>query len=173
MKRLFVFLCLACLATACGEEKEVVFYSVTYPVTKIDAIVSIAAADPGTEEAPEDPDVAEAALAAEVVAQAPVQAGGSYRLDYSRYNGGMLTVVPAPAASAVTGEFVKEPGTTQLQLAFSGTTYSCEIGSYTTEEGRRCVLLTVDLTEACQERDPDARIQQVLRLEYTSTPVNQ
>ena len=177
MKRWMMLFGLACLAAACGNEQEVVFYSVTYPVVRLGAYVTLAA-QPVDPEAPDDADAddteaREQALAAEVLAEAPVEAGGSYRLDYSRYNGGTLTVIPAAGAGAIAGEFVKEPGSAQLEMAYDQHVYTCDISSYTSDDGIRCVLLTVDLTEIYQARYPDAGILRVQRSEYTATPVNQ
>ena len=61
----------------------------------------------GTEE-PVDPLVAQ--IQAEVLAEAPVQVGGRYVLDFTRYNRGPLTVDTASEAGTVQGAFFKEPG---------------------------------------------------------------
>ena len=167
MKRLVALLAIACTAAACGGDSEVLFYSVDYPVVRVEAVVTLAAAGDEGDETEQAARIE--ALAAEVMAEAPVAAGGSYRLDFTRFNGGPLTVVATPDAVPVTGEFVKEPGTTQLQLAFGETSYTCSLGSYTSEERTRCVLLLVNLTERYQERYPEAGITSVQRREYTST----
>ena len=170
MKRLVALLSLAAAATACGEDSDV-FYSVTYSVVRVEAAVTLAGTGEG--ETAEDPDDARIeALEAEVLAEAPVAAGGSYRLDFTVFNGGALTVVPAPETAPVTGEFFKEPGTTQLQLAFDQQRYTGDLNSYYTEDHDRCVLLLVDLTERYQALYPDAGITFVQRREYTSTPVH-
>lgn len=166
MKRLFALVCLSCLAAACGGgDEEIVFYTVDYPVTELDVNVSL----PGSAD-DEEREALIGQITAEVLAEAPVQPGGSYRLDFLRYNGGTLTVLSDPAGAPETGEFVKEPGAAQLQFLFGAFDYTCTVSSYLSDEGPRCVLLTVDLTERYQERYPDAGLTRVQRREYTATP---
>lgn len=119
---------------------------------------------------PVDPLVAQ--IQAEVIAEAPVQAGGGYVLDFTRYNRGPLTVDTASEAGVVQGAFFKEPGATQINLFFLGETYACTLSSYTDSDGIRKVLLTVDLTDLYQQRYPSAGLTKVIRREYTSTRTN-
>ncbi len=169
----------ALLAAACEESSEV-FYATSYPVVRVEASVKLDEAenpenpDPETPENPaaeeeepaENPLIAE--IGADVVANAPVVAGGSYRLEFTRYDGGVLHVVTAPEAAPVTGTFDKTPGAQKIAFAYDGEAYACATTSYRDEEQRSATLLRVDLTKAYQERYPEAGILQVLRLEYTS-----
>lgn len=123
----------------------------------------------GTEE-PVDPLVAQ--IQAEVLAEAPVQVGGRYVLDFTRYNRGPLTVDTASEAGTVQGAFFKEPGATEINLFFLEDNYACTISSYRDTDGKYKVLLTVDLTEIYQQRYPSAGLTKVVRQEYTSTPSN-
>lgn len=121
-------------------------------------------------EEPVDPLVAQ--IQAEVLAEAPVQVGGRYVLDFTRYNRGPLTVDTASEAGTVQGAFFKEPGATEINLFFLEDNYACTISSYRDTDGKYKVLLTVDLTEIYQQRYPSAGLTKVVRQEYTSTPSN-
>lgn len=122
--------------------------------------------DDGTVEEPENPLVTQ--LRKEVLAAAPVQAGGVYTLDFKYADSGRLTVRPAASAETVSGGFMKQPGATAISFYFGEQAYTCTVTAYTSEEGLRQALLTVDLTAEYQARYPDAKITQVLRKEYTS-----
>ena len=122
--------------------------------------------DDGTVEEPENPLVTQ--LREEVLAAAPVQAGGVYTLDFKSADSGRLTVRPAASAETVSGGFMKQPGATAISFYFGEQAYTCTVTAYTGEEGLRQALLTVDLTAEYQARYPDAKITQVLRKEYTS-----
>ena len=106
-------------------------------------------------------------LREEVLAAAPVQAGGVYTLDFKYADSGRLTVRPAAGAETVSGGFAKQPGASNISFYFGEQAYTCAVSVYT-EEGVRQALLTVDLTAEYQARYPDAKITQVLRKEYTS-----
>lgn len=200
------------LTVGCSDDSEV-FYSISYPVVRIDAAVTLPESEPeepstgedsgtdtseggttesgttegsttegdateggategGATEEPEPVDPLVAQIQAEVAAEALVQPGGGYTLDFTRYNRGPLTVDTATENGTVDGVFFKEPGATQINLFFLGQTYACTLSSYTDTDGKNKVLLTVDLTALYQERYPSANIQKVQRLEYTSTPTN-
>lgn len=122
--------------------------------------------DDGTGTEPENPLVTQ--LREEVLAAAPVQAGGVYTLDFKYADSGRLTVRPAAGAETVSGGFMKQPGATAISFYFGEQAYTCTVTAYTSEEGLRQALLTVDLTAEYQARYPDAKITQVLRKEYTS-----
>lgn len=122
--------------------------------------------DDGTVEEPENPLVTQ--LREEVLSKAPVQAGGVYTLDFKYADSGRLTVRPAAGAETVSGGFMKQPGATAISFYFGEQAYTCTVTAYTSEEGLRQALLTVDLTAEYQARYPDAKITQVLRKEYTS-----
>ena len=174
------------LAAACGDDSEV-FYSVSYPVVRVEALVKGPQAetpgeddttggegsdgtgtDSGTEEPVGNPLYDQ--IAAEIVAQAPVKAGGSYRLDFSKYNRGRAPIDTASDAGQVVGIFIKEPGADKIRFYFLEQDYICSISSYKDEKGRDMTRFTVDLTAEYQERYPDAGITEALRVEYTSTP---
>ncbi|WP_273370344.1 hypothetical protein [Alistipes megaguti] len=209
------------LANGCSDNSEV-FYSISYPIVRIEAQVTVTESEPtpeepstgegtetggndgtgsgtgtdgtetgtggtgtgtgsgsgsdtgtgegeGTEE-PVDPLVAQ--IQAEVLAEAPVQVGGRYVLDFTRYNRGPLTVDTASEAGTVQGAFFKEPGASEINLFFLEDNYACTISSYRDTDGKYKVLLTVDLTEIYQQRYPSAGLTKVVRQEYTSTPSN-
>lgn len=146
--------CLFCMvwAVGCADDSEV-FYTVEYPVTKVLAVVSISGDIPAESELPSIPE-----LGAELFASFdPVVAGGSYRLDYSRYDGGMLTIVPEAGVAPIVGTFVKEPGARELQLNYGEESRSCKIESYTGDDGKQYVLLVVDYTAEFQQRYPDGQ----------------
>lgn len=128
--------------------------------------------DPGTPEEPVEPEnplLQE--IRDDVLAKAPVQAGGSYRLDFTHHNGGPLVVRPAADAQTVTGTFVKEPDKPEaLHFAFGEHAYTCTVSAYTDTDNVRRTLLSIDLTEQYQQLYPDAGITQVVRQEYTSRP---
>lgn len=208
MKRLLYILTAALMASACGEEKNEVFYTISYPIVKVGAEVTIETAKPepdptpgeggetgdsdtaggagsdegtgsgtgtegetgdGTEEGgqPEDPAVAE--IEAEIIAAAPVAAGGSYTLYFSTYNAGRLEVMTAADAAMAAGVFGKEPGQSSIEFIYSERDYVCTVSSYTDSEGVRKVLLAVDLTEEYRKLHPEVNITKAERLEYTST----
>lgn len=126
----------------------------------------------GTEEPEEPVNPLQAEIEADVIASAPVQAGGRYTLDFTRYNRGPLTVETATDQGTVTGAFIKTPGATSFTCYFLEEIYDCTISAYTDSDGVRKVLLTVDLTALYQERYPSAGVTSVLRKEYTSIPAN-
>lgn len=120
------------------------------------------------EEPAVDPLIAQ--IQAEVAAEAPVQPGGYYTLDFTAYNCGPLTVDTATDSGATQGAFIKEPGASQITILYLNQVYEYTISSYTDTEGLRKVMLTLDLTEEFQKRYPEAAITKVVRNEYTSTP---
>lgn len=208
MKRLLYILTAALMASACGEEKNEVFYTISYPITEVGAEVTIETTEPEPEPTPgeggetggsdttggtgtdegtgsgsetedetgdgtgeggqtEDPAVAE--IKAEIIAAAPVAAGGSYTLYFSTYNAGRLEVMTAADAAMAAGVFGKEPGQSSIEFIYSERDYVCTVSSYTDSEGVRKVLLAVDLTEEYRKLHPEVNITKAERLEYTST----
>lgn len=161
------------LAAACWActEKEEVFYSSRYDIVRVEALVEQAAPEPGdgSDASPAD-DEALARLAAEVIAASPVAAGGSYALDFLRYDGGPLTVVATSGGEPIAGTFTKQPGAATIRFAFGDCAYDAAVGSYSDDAGAPRTLLSVDLTEQFRERHPDLAIERVVRNEYTSTP---
>ena len=109
------------------------------------------------------------AIRAAVLASAPVQVGGSYTLDYVEYNGGRLTVRPTADGEALSGAFVKLPGSTDITLYYGGgQERRCTLSYYTDAEGQRLARFGEDLTEQFRALYPDADIQSVVRYEQTS-----
>lgn len=109
------------------------------------------------------------AIRAAVLASAPVQVGGSYTLDYVEYNGGRLTVRPTADGEALSGAFVKLPGSTDITLYYGGDQERrCTLSYYTDAEGQRLARFGEDLTEQFRALYPDANIQSVVRYEQTS-----
>lgn len=109
------------------------------------------------------------AIRAAVLASAPVQVGGSYTLDYVEYNGGRLTVRPTADGEALSGAFVKLPGSTDITLYYGrDQERRCTLSYYTDAEGQRLARFGEDLTEQFRALYPDADIQSVVRYEQTS-----
>lgn len=109
------------------------------------------------------------AIRAAVLASAPVQVGGSYTLDYVEYNGGRLTVRPTADGEALSGAFVKLPGSTDITLYYGGDQERhYTLSYYTDAEGQRLARFGEDLTEQFRALYPDADIQSVVRYEQTS-----
>lgn len=182
MKRTAILFLITCLLAACGDDSEV-FYSTTYPILRVEAVTELESApepepepepEPGdggggspTADQPVDPIVQ--TVNEDVLANAPVHPGGAYRLDFTVYNGGPLRVTPGPDAEPVAGEFVKQPGSREVQFVYGEANYTCITGTYTDEADAQVkVLLTVDLTEHYRALYPDAGITRVLRREYTA-----
>ena len=196
MKRLLYILTAALVASACGEEKNEVFYTISYPIVEVGAEVSIETTSStptpgeggetggsdttggsgtenetgdGTEEGGQTEDPAVAEIEAEIIAAAPVAACGSYTLYFSTYNAGRLEVMTAADAAMAAGVFGKEPGQSSIEFIYSERDYVCTVSSYTDREGVRKVLLAVDLTEEYRKLHPEVNITKAERLEYTST----
>lgn len=208
MKRLLYILTAALMASACGEEKNEVFYTISYPITEVGAEVTIETTETepepepeptpgeggetggsdttggtgtdegtgsgsgtgdGTKEGGQTEDPAVAEIKAEIIAAAPVAAGGSYTLYFSTYNAGRLEVMTAADATMAAGVFGKEPGQSSIEFIYSGRDYVGTVSSYTDSEGVRKVLLAVDLTEEYRKLHPEVNITKAERLEYTST----
>lgn len=109
------------------------------------------------------------AIRAAVLASAPVQVGGSYTLDYVEYNGGRLTVRATADGEALSGTFVKLPGSDDITLYYGGDQERrCTLSYYTDAEGQRLARFGEDLTEQFRALYPDADIQSVVRYELTS-----
>ena len=155
--RYIAILILAAALAACGEKSEP-YYTTSYPVSRVEA-------DPEPE-----PDPVIEAIRADVLAEAPVQAGGGYVLEFLYHNSGWLYITPAPDAAPITGSFNKEPDKPdQLRFFYEDADYTYAV-SYYSEEGKSLTLLTVDLTAKYQALYPTAGITKVERLEYTTHP---
>lgn len=160
---------LAFAAVGCSDDSDV-FYTARYDVVRV--AVEVAAQPPADREDAEGQQPEIVALVSEdALAKAPVRSGGSYLLEYTRYDGGTLTIRAAAEADPVVGEFDKQPGASALTFRYDGTETEYAIESYTDEDsGLDCVMLVTDLTAYYQALYPDDGIVEVKRLEITSMP---
>lgn len=153
------------LIAACSEKHES-FYSTSYPVTNVEATVTVenaSALDDAAQSQIEE-------IKSAIVEEAPVKSGGRYTLEYFEYNSGTLRVLPAPDATVVIGTFIKEPDTADsLKFSFGDYDYTCVATSYT-DNDQKLTLLNVDLTDKYTELYPDLNITAATRKEYTSHP---
>ncbi len=160
------------LLAACSEKTET-FYTARYDILRVEALVEQAAPEPAaaSDDTPAAPtDEALAAIAAEVVASSPVVAGGSYTLDFDRYDGGKLTLVTTPGTEPQQGTFTKQPGADSIRFIAGELDNTVFVGSYDPEAGGRpCVRFETDLTAAYRERYPSLDLRRVVRNEYTAT----
>lgn len=173
MKRFAFLLLTVFLAALAACDDSDVYYSTVYPVVRVEAEVtqSVTQPAPGEDEGEGEPaeDPALDLIRQEVLAAAPVPAGGRYILDFVRFDGGRLTVYPAEGAEPVAGTFSKTPGQTDLTFEYGGMeAYTCKVSTYTADDGAVCALLSVDLTAHYRELYPDAPVAKVLRREYTT-----
>ncbi len=168
MKRWIAISVLAFAVVACGDDSDV-FYTARYDVVQVS--VEVATQSPAEREDSEGQHSDIITLVSEdALAKAPVRSGGSYLLEFTRYDGGTLTVRAAAEADPVVGEFDKQPGASALTFRYDGAETEYAIESYTDEDsGNDCVMLTADLTDYYQALYPDGGIVEVKRLELTST----
>lgn len=168
MKKWVAIWMLALAAAACGDDSDV-FYTARYDVAQV--VVKVTMQPPADQEDAEgqQPEIV-ALVSQDVLEKAPVQSGGSYLLEYTRYDGGMLTVRVAADAAPAVGEFDKQPGASALTFRYDGTETEYAIESYTDEDsGNAYVMFVADLTAYYQALYPDENIVEVKRLELTST----
>ncbi len=109
-----------------------------------------------------------ALIAEEAANWAPVGSGGSYLIDYTRYDGGPLRVRTSAGSGTIEGVFLRTPGTDAIGFVYNGRMHTYTLTTYGDQQGRTRTLLQVDLTEHFRTRYPEAGIVRVLRLEYTS-----
>ncbi len=149
--------------TACSE-KESVFYSTTYTVT------DLAINTPETQSAEADYVALVDQIKGEALAAAPVGVTGSYRLDFSRYDGGELYVQTHAEAEPIVGEFDKVPASNELSFRYGEEVYTAKVSPYTTEEGMRCVVFEIDLTDYYKALYPalEGTPFRLVRKEFTS-----
>lgn len=159
------------LATAC-EEKNEPYYTASYPIVRIGAEVAVRMPDPLPAEYPTEEEIV-AAVTAEVGAEAPVVAGGGYRLDFLEAYGGTLHATLSDRGPQLAGAFCKRPGEERIRLLFDDGEhyydYTCTVGDYA-EDNQLRTLLRVDLTEEYRLRHPEWTLESVVRCEYTSKP---
>ncbi len=164
MKKWVAIWALAFAVAACSDDSDV-FYTARYDVAQVVVKVTL----PPLEDS-QDSDIS-ALVSQDVLEKAPVQSGGSYLLEYMRYDGGTLTVRAAADTAPVVGEFDKQPGASALTFRYDGTETEYAIKSYTDEDsGIAYVMFTADLTAYYQALYPDENIVEVKRMELTSTP---
>ncbi len=185
---------LVCLLSACDEKSEV-FYTTTYDVVRMEVSVTFQAAtplkpsNPGTKDpeggdeanptpdeevndAPDDdtpgPSVAEL-IREQALAEAIVQVGGSYIMDFKHFDSGFLTAQPSAGEAPITGAFSRTPGSSTLRLHLPEHSYTYTIASY--RYGTTSLTqFRIDLTKEFQKLYPNHMIQRVERIEYTSHP---
>lgn len=169
MKKWVAIWTLAFAAVACGDDSDV-FYTARYDVVQV--LVEVATQPPvdRADSEGQQPDIV-ALVSEDALEKAPVQSGGSYLLEFTRYDGGTLTVRAAADAAPVVGEFDKQPGASALTFRYDGSETEYAIESYVDKDsGNACVMLTADLTAYYQALYPDGGIVGVKRLEITSMP---
>ncbi len=160
MKRIASWFCLAGML-ACNEAENEVFYTTHYPVERVEVSATLAEGETQlTQEQFQD----------EVLAAAPVKAGGRYRLDFNRFDGGELYVTTETDQTPLVGSFTKTPGTRILIFSYAAITDTASISAWQSEEGAALVKLTIDLTNQYKELYPDVAIEKVVREEYTTKP---
>lgn len=181
--------CLLLLAAACGDDSDA-FYTAVYPVVRVEAEITLPDPEPGPTDPtdptdstnPTDPTEPETKagenetdpvverIREEIEAAAPVKAGGSYVLEFTKYNGGRLRIRQTAEADRVRGVFFKDPGATDILVYCPepAMKYTCAVSAYKAEDGTSKTLLTVDLTEEYQALYPEAGITKAVRREYTS-----
>lgn len=163
--------CLLLLAAACGDDSDA-FYTAVYPVVRVEAEITLPDPEPGPTDPtdptdptnPTDPTEPETKagenetdpvverIREEIEAAAPVKAGGSYVLEFTKYNGGRLRIRQTAEADRVRGVFFKDPGATDILVYCPepAMKYTCVVSAYKAEDGTSKTLLTVDLTEEYQ-----------------------
>ena len=178
--------CLLLLAAACGDDSDA-FYTAVYPVVRVEAEITLPDPEPGPTDPtdptnPTDPTEPETKagenetdpvverIREEIEAAAPVKAGGSYVLEFTKYNGGRLRIRQTAGGGPGRGGFFKDPGANDHPRFRSGTAMddTCAVSAYKAEDGTSKTLLTVDLTEEYQALYPEAGITKAVRREYTS-----
>ncbi|MBR5464618.1 MAG: hypothetical protein IKU77_02340 [Alistipes sp.] len=160
MNRLWILFTALFLSTACSNKEGEVFYSAHYPVTEVDVRITLAATDVALEEE----------IRTRVLNEAPVTAGGCYRLDFNRFDGGLLYTQHHEGAEFVVSSFDKVPAAGELTFHFGEKSYIVTNGSYINEEGIECATFWVDLTEEFHLENES--IQTVRRIEFTSHPIH-
>lgn len=158
----FVIGLTALAMVACSKSEEV-FYSTTYEITNVEVLVLY-----NSESEDYDPSLMEQ-IEAEVEAAAPVKAGGSYRLDFDRFDGGQLFVRRTAESEEEVGSFTKQPAARDITMEYADTSYVVTTQRYTTDEDTTPrTLFEVDLTDHYRRTTKNLALTRVLRNEYTS-----
>lgn len=162
MRKLLYAVLLLWLIPSCSKKEEF-FYATTYPVTQIGCRYTL------SEGADTELVALMEQLAEEVKTTAPVQAGGSYRTLFNRYDGGVLHVKRQAEGEMIVGSFTKVPASSQMTFAYGEEEYMVRVTGSMNEEGQFCTLFEVDLTAAYREQyaitDPQFSI---VRIEQTA-----
>lgn len=174
MKTLQTIAQLLLLTTLVGcEEPSEVYYTVTYPIVRVEAVVTTEkvnpdAKPPKVEMSPEEIED----VKADVLANIPMKIGGSYKLDFSRFDGGRIEVQTSAEAEPLPGVFIKRPGQTELRFIYGelgAQDYTYSVDSYS-DDGKSKAMLVIDLSQYYKEKHPTWNIATVQLREYTSTP---
>lgn len=134
--------------------------------------------DPSVDPGPSDPEPSvdlerlRAEIEAAVLAEAPVAAGGGYRLEYIEAFAGPLTVCPAPDAPVRSGTFAESTTEPAFVFRYDERVDSCRLTTYDEEDAPRRVLFTYDLTRRYRAQHPEVRVVSVVREEYTLRPAD-
>ena len=161
MRKALSLLCGLWLLVACSKKEEV-YYSTTYPVTNVEVLVLY---DTDSEYADE---ALMQQIEAEVMQATPVHSGGSYRLDFDRFDGGTLYVKRTAEASDEVGLFHKQPASREIKMEYADTNYVVTMQRYTSDQGEPMTLFEVDLTDYYFRTTKNLALMRVLRNEYTS-----
>ncbi len=161
-------------AAACSDIVEP-FYAESYEIARVAAAVELTAptpeqpenTEPEDSESSEDLERLKAEIEAAVLAEAPVAAGGAYRIEYTEAFGGPLTVCPAEGEPALSGTFAESTTQSMLVFRYAGRTDSCMLSTYDEEGAGRRIVFQTDLTERYRASYPEAEIVSVVREEYT------
>lgn len=171
MKKLQPIALLLLLTTfvSCEEPSEV-FYSTTYHIVRVEAVVTTEKLN--DKDNPPKKEADTKAIQADVLANAPMKVSGSYKLDFSRFDGGLVEVRTSAEAEPLPGVFIKRPGQTELRFIYGelgAQDYTYSVDSYS-DDGKSKAMLVIDLSQYYKEKHPTWNIATVQLREYTSTP---
>lgn len=159
MKRLIYLCATLLLLTACSEKEEV-FYTARYGVERVEISIGL------TSES-EEYDNLRAQITANALSEAPVEAGGYYLLDFSRFDGGELYIFRTTGDEPLVGTFTKTPAASEMTFHYDDRSQVVTTESYTDEQQMRYTVLCTDLTEYYRTMMQSEVIQSVVRYEYT------
>lgn len=159
MKRLIYLCATLLLLTACSE-KESVFYTARYGVERVEIAITLTSTSEEYDELREQ-------ITANALSDAPVEAGGYYLLDFSRFDGGELYIYRTAGDEPLVGTFDKTPAATEMTFNYNEMTQQVETASYSDENNIRYTVLKTDLTEYYRTMLQPEIIQSVARMEYT------
>lgn len=160
MKRLLILLIAALAFTACSEQEGEVFYTALYPIVQLEVEVTLSAAN----------EEAEAAIRSRVETDSPMLTTGSFRLDFNRFDGGVLYITREAGDATLTGSFTKQPAAREMTFTVEEQSYTVTETAYINESGLECLRFSTDLTDYYREVLQDETITSVVRYLYTSHP---